>query len=61
MRTRNLLRLGLGEGTAKAGFSRKGSWRMAGSPILSQTLDRRYWQDEGLVSIVERYALFRHA
>lgn len=60
-RTRNLLRLGLGARTAKAGFSRKGSWRMAGSPILSQTLDRRYWQDEGLVSIAERYAMFRHA
>jgi RNA-directed DNA polymerase len=60
-RTRNLRRLGLGARTARAGLSRKGSSRMAGSPILSQTFDRRYWQDEGLVSIAERYAMFRNA
>jgi group II intron reverse transcriptase/maturase len=60
-RKRNLLRLGLDARSARAGQSRKGSWRMAGSPILSRTLDRRYWQNEGLVSIAGRYALFRHA
>src|SRR5260370_7239249 len=59
-RKRNLLRLGLDARSARAGQSRKGSWRMAGSPILSQTLDRRYWQNEGLVSTPGRYALFRH-
>ena len=60
-RTRNLLKLGLPERAAWAGYSRKGSWRMAGSPTLMTTLDRRYWRDKGLCSLADRYAAIWNA
>ena len=60
-RNRNLLKLGLPARAAWAGYSRKGPWRMAGSPTLQTTLDRRYWRDQGLCSLADRYAAIWHA
>lgn len=53
----------LGVPKAKAfewGNSRKGYWRIAGSPILDRTLNNRYWYNLGLRSIGERYEFLRH-
>jgi len=47
----------LGVPKAKAfewGNSRKGYWRIAGSPILQRTLNNHYWCNLGLRSIGER-------
>jgi len=51
-RRRNLRALGIPDDKARqwAG-SRKGYWRMAGSPPLQRALPTRYWTDLGLVSL----------
>lgn len=40
--------------------TRKGPWRIAGSPPLQQGLSRAYWKGLGLVGLLERYHLIRN-
>ena len=42
------------------GNSRKGYWRIAGSPILSRVLNNKYWKECGLQSLLERYKHMRY-
>jgi RNA-directed DNA polymerase len=42
-------------------FSRKGYWRIAGSPILSTALPNAYWTAHGLKGFAVPYRLFRDA
>jgi RNA-directed DNA polymerase len=42
------------------GNTRKGYWRIAGSPILQRTLNNRFWKSEGLVSLMDRYSFLRN-
>lgn len=50
-RRRNLLNLGLKEQQARSmAWSRKGYWRIAGSPVLQTTLTIAYWRKQGLFS-----------
>jgi RNA-directed DNA polymerase len=39
--------------------TRRGSWRVAGSAILSRTLPNAHWRDLGLVGFVESYGRVR--
>ncbi len=39
------------------GSTRRGSWRIAGSPPLSRALPNAYWQGLGLVGFTENYRL----
>lgn len=58
VRTRavNLKKLGVGEDTAlRWAKSRKGYWRVAGSPILEMTLTNSYLEAEGYIDIVKQY------
>lgn len=46
---RNLIALGVRPGQAHQwAASSKGSWRIAGSPVLDRALPNRYWDDLGL-------------
>jgi RNA-directed DNA polymerase len=42
-------------------FSRKGYWRIAGSPILSTALPNAYWTNQGLKGFADPYRRFRDA
>lgn len=42
------------------GNTRKGYWRVAGSPILEQPLNNQYWKSSGLVSLKDRYNNLRN-
>jgi group II intron reverse transcriptase/maturase len=59
-RRRNLRALGMTERTARewAG-SQKGSWRVAGSYILSRALPNAYWSQFGLVGFTDNYRRLR--
>ena len=59
-RRRNLRALGIPDDRARqwAG-SRKGYWRVSGSPILGRALPNRYWADLGLVSLADRTTSLR--
>jgi hypothetical protein len=41
--------------------SRKGIWRLANSPQLNKALDLAFWQNQGLMGLVERYDKLRCA
>jgi RNA-directed DNA polymerase len=58
-RKRQLLRLGSSQRSAHAGYSRKGSWRIAGSGILQQAMPPAYWVELGLRSLRGRYVEIR--
>lgn len=59
-KVRKLLSLGAPKGKAHEwGNTRKGYWRIAGSPILEQTLNNQYWKTNGLKSLMERYNQLR--
>lgn len=59
-RVRNLIKLGVDKQKAyEWGNTRKGYWRIAGSPILQRTLGNAYWQSLGLVSLETRYKHLR--
>jgi RNA-directed DNA polymerase len=59
-KVRRLLALGIPKGKAfEWGNTRKKYWRIAGSPILTKTLNNSYWKNEGLKSMGERYLLCR--
>ena len=42
-------------------FSRKGYWRIAGSPVLATALPNGYWANLGLQGFTEPYRRFRDA
>lgn len=59
-RVKRFLALGVSEGKAfEWANTRKKYWRIAGSPILHQTLTNSYWKGQGLKSMKERYILSR--
>ena len=54
--------LGIPERDArKWAYSRKGYWRISGSPILARALPNAYWADLGLQGFTEPYRRFRDA
>jgi RNA-directed DNA polymerase len=58
-RRRNLRALGIPDWQARQwAASRKGYWRVSGSPVLQRALPNRYWADLGLVSISARVRRF---
>lgn len=53
---RKLVGLGIDKGWAEnIAFSRKGYWRLANTPQVNKALGLAYWQEQGLVSLVDRY------
>ena len=40
-------------------YSRKGYWRVSGSPILSRALPNAYWAEQGLKGFTDSYRRFR--
>jgi hypothetical protein len=58
---RMLQRYGIPRGKAwEWANTRKGSWRVAGSPILAQALPNAYWSDVGLVGLAESHGRIRN-
>ena len=54
-RRRNLRALGIPDWQARQwAASRKGYWRLSGSPVLQRALPIRYWTDLGLVGLGDR-------
>ena len=61
-RRRNLRALGIPERAAREwASSRKGYWRVAGSPVLQRALPNAYWADQGLEGFSDPYRRFRDA
>lgn len=61
-RVRNLRAFGLSElDVWEAAMSRKGYWRLAGSPPLQKALNLAYWEAQGLLSLSQRYTAIRQA
>jgi group II intron reverse transcriptase/maturase len=61
-RLRNLRALGIPERKAREwASSRKGYWRIAGSPPLQRALPNAYWRDLGLQGFGDPYRRFRDA
>ena len=57
-RHKNLVKRGIESSKAwKFANTRKGYWRIAGSPILKMTLNNEYLKKFGFQSITERYLL----
>lgn len=57
---RNLIKLGMSEGKAwEYANTRKGYWRTANSPILSQTLNNQYFKGMGLLTLSMVYEQVR--
>ncbi len=57
---RNLVALGIPQKWAVLiSGSRKGYWRLANTPQVNKSLGLAYWRDQGLVTLVERYDMFR--
>jgi RNA-directed DNA polymerase len=55
-RLTNLMRLGIEEKWAvRIAYSRKGYWRLANTPQINKALGFAYWQEQGLVKLVDRY------
>ncbi len=42
-------------------YSRKGYWRVSGSPILTRALPNAYWDQQGLKGFTDPYRRFRDA
>ncbi len=54
-KVKRLLSLGVPKNKAfEWGNTRKGYWRIAGSPILGITLDNQYWKSNGFKSLLDR-------
>ena len=61
-RIRNLRVLGIGHHDAYMwGYTRKGYWRTAGSPILARALPNAYWDMRGLTGFLTVYTRLRDA
>ena len=59
-RRRNLRALGISDWQARQwAASRKGYWRLSGSPVLQRALPNRYWADLGLVALSDRIRRLR--
>jgi group II intron reverse transcriptase/maturase len=59
-KVRHLMAAGIPrEDALRWGHSRKGYWRIAGSPILHITLPDAYWTDHGLKGFSDPYRRFR--
>jgi len=59
-RRRNLVGLGIPDWQARQwAASRKGYWRLSGSPPLQRALPNRYWADLGLVPVSDRVRRLR--
>lgn len=57
---RKLVGLGIPfDWASRISASRKASWRLSNTPQVSKALGLQYWQDRGLVSLVERYDALR--
>ena len=60
-KVKRLISLGMPKEKAfEWGNTRKGYWRIAGSPILNRALDNRYWESNGLRSLEDRYNELRN-
>ncbi|TXK74008.1 group II intron reverse transcriptase/maturase [Paenibacillus sp. N3.4] len=60
-KVKRLLSLGVPKDKAfEWGNTRKGYWRIAGSPILHRTLDNQYWKSNGVKSLMDRYNSLRN-
>jgi RNA-directed DNA polymerase len=61
-RERTLRKLGIPKREARQwSYSRKGYWRISGSPVLSRALPNAYWADQGLRGFAEPHRRFRDA
>lgn len=56
-RRKNLLKLGAKEEDSWGAYSRKGYWRIAGSPILTSTLTNQYFSQIGFRSLSSQCSL----
>jgi len=53
---KRLISLGMPKDKAyEWGNTRKGYWRIAGSPIVSRALNNQYWESKGLKSLLDKY------
>lgn len=60
-KVKRLISLGMPKDKAyEWGNTRKGYWRIAGSPILQRTLNNQYWGSNGLKSVLDRYNSLRN-
>lgn len=60
-KVKRLVSLGIPKDKAfEWGHTRKGYWRIAGSPILERSLDNQYWKSIGLKSLLDRYTHLRN-
>ncbi|MEX1029680.1 MAG: group II intron reverse transcriptase/maturase [Paenibacillaceae bacterium] len=60
-KVKRLVSLGIPKDKASEwGNTRKGYWRIAGSPILSRSLDNQYWKSNGFKSLTDRYNHLRN-
>jgi RNA-directed DNA polymerase len=61
-RERKLKTLGIPKREAREwSYSRKGYWRISGSPVLSRALPNAYWVRQGLKGFADPYRRFRDA
>jgi RNA-directed DNA polymerase len=59
-RERKLRKLGIRKREAREwSYSRKGYWRISGSPVLSRALPNAYWTNHGLKGFTDPYRRFR--
>lgn len=60
-KVKRLVSLGMPKNKAyEWGNTRKGYWRIAGSPILQRALNNQYWESNGLKSLLDRYHSIRN-
>ncbi|ULO06284.1 group II intron reverse transcriptase/maturase [Paenibacillus sp. 19GGS1-52] len=60
-KVKRLVSLGMPKNKAyEWGNTRKGYWRIAGSPILQRALNNQYWESNGLRSLLDRYNSLRN-
>jgi len=53
---RKLVKLGIPEDwAALIAYSRKKYWRLSNTPQVAKALGIKFWQEQGLKSLVERY------
>ncbi|MEK4036669.1 group II intron reverse transcriptase/maturase [Paenibacillus sp. FSL F4-0122] len=61
IKVKRLISLGVPKDKAyEWGNTRKGYWRIAGSPILQHALNNQYWEANGLKSVLDRYNFLRN-